>query len=124
MWKSLGQAACKAGFQLHNVINQEAAVISAKSQLARSGSLTGDVILQFRKTTAKPKTSAATDWRKLAIKTAVKVLKTKGKASFEELASVVLTVLWLEDLQEGDGDLGKLFDTEFKKVSGKFYSLK
>ena len=42
-------AATKAGLVLKSVSLQYPAVVSAKSQLAREGSLTGDLVLQFQK---------------------------------------------------------------------------
>lgn len=49
VWDAIVGAASDAGFELVNCLYQVPAVISAKAQLSRSGSTTGDIILNFRK---------------------------------------------------------------------------
>lgn len=49
VWDAIVGAASDAGFELINCLYQVPAVVSAKAQLSRSGSTTGDIILNFRK---------------------------------------------------------------------------
>jgi DNA modification methylase len=49
VWDAIIGAASNAGFELVNCLYQVPAVISAKAQLSRTGSTTGDIILNFRK---------------------------------------------------------------------------
>ena len=111
VWKALGDAAHSAGFHLDSVGVLEPAVVSAKSQLARLGSLTGDVVLQFRKLPRGWSKSRGKpgDWMGLARKTAVLEKNRLGdKASFEALATAVLIELWREGMICGEGDLASL----------------
>ena len=110
VWQALGQAAQEAGFHLEHVELVEPAVVSAKSQLARSGSLTGDVVLQFIKPkTKRAKKSSNKDWKKVARKAAEDYKKSIVKEpTFEELASAVLVSLWQNDVVCGQGDLEDL----------------
>ena len=110
VWQALGRAAQGAGFHLEHVEVVEPAVVSAKSQLARSGSLTGDVVLQFIKPKAKRvKKSSTKNWKKVARKAAQDYKKAVTKEpTFEELASAVLVSLWQNDVICGQGDLEDL----------------
>ena len=107
VWQALGKAAQNAGFHLEHVEIVEPAVVSAKSQLARSGSLTGDVVLQFIKPSKSIKRKTVEkDWKKVALQAAREYKKNAAKKPrFEELASAVLVSLWQNDLVCGQGDL-------------------
>ncbi len=110
VWKTLGDAAQNAGFHLEQVEVVEPAVVSAKSQLARSGSLTGDVVLQFHKPEKpKQKERVEKDWREVARQAALKHIEaSSSEPTFEELASSVLVSLWLQEVLCGEGDLEKV----------------
>lgn len=108
-WRCLGDAAAAAGFVLEAVEHHEPAVVSAKAQLARSGSLTAEVILRFRRRPRRRRSRAtATSWRRVA-ETAAReaVAASGGEAGLEELVRAVLTALWSTGTTGGDGDLGR-----------------
>jgi 16S rRNA G966 N2-methylase RsmD len=54
VWNALVTAAQEAHFEYVNDIYQVPAVVSAKQQLAREGSLTGDIIINFRRPAGVP----------------------------------------------------------------------
>jgi len=124
VWKALGDGAACAGFVLEDVDTLIPAVVPAKSQLSRGGSLVGDVILQFRKSKRSVPKTKSLCWKDVARETAVEIVRSRGgEASFEEIATAVLVALWKRGLHRGDGDIAAVFDTALRPLGKHRYGL-
>ncbi|RKX81555.1 MAG: hypothetical protein DRP58_11695 [Spirochaetes bacterium] len=111
VWNFLRLAARQAGLILKAVSFQYPAVISAKSQLAPNGSLTGDLVLQFQKCKtikATPEKIGDTTYAILESMITDAVRKYRDKEnSFDLIASDVLVKMWEEECDFEYGDIGK-----------------
>lgn len=110
VWNFLRLAATKAGLVLKSVSFQYPAVISAKSQLAPEGSLTGDLVLQFLKCNQKTVPTKNEDNPEVILEsiiTAAVARYRNRKNSFDLIASDVLVEIWEKKSDFEYGDIGK-----------------
>jgi len=91
VWKALVDAVLESGFSYIDDVYQVPAVVSSKAQLADKGSMTGDLIINFRKTPANShsdlaKRSDANEIESLVIEEARRIIYERGgRATTEEL---------------------------------------
>jgi len=122
VWQALGEAALSAGLRLERVDVVAPAVVPAKSQLSRSGSLVGDVLLQFSKGARRRRRQG--DWRAVARRAAIEHLTASGgESDLEPLAGAVLVALWQHELVDGVGDVAALLRDELTVLSDNRFGL-
>jgi SAM-dependent methyltransferase len=136
VWNLLRLAARKAGLVLKSVSLQYPAVVSGKSQLAREGSLTGDLVLQFqkeiylnKKVSSDLSSSLAKAGEKQNTTVVIEsiidssVARHSGKKnSFSLIASDVLVELWEKNCDFKCGDIGTRIRSRI--VGGSFINEK
>ena len=105
VWNVLRKAAIHGGLLLKSVSLHYPAVVSAKAQLAREGSLTGDLVLQFQKTEHMETVPQVDCISRLITEAVGKHAGTKN--AFDRIVSDVLVNMWTSTSEFSTGDLGK-----------------
>jgi 16S rRNA G966 N2-methylase RsmD/predicted RNA-binding Zn-ribbon protein involved in translation (DUF1610 family) len=98
VWKAIVDAAVEANFHLVNSVYQAPAVIPSKAQLAKAGSTTGDIILNFQKPLPgdiKLNSGSTVSVEQVIVKAAEKIIAERGgtATSDDVLRGVILALL-------------------------------
>jgi 16S rRNA G966 N2-methylase RsmD len=120
VWNALVGAADAAGFQYINDVYELPAVVSARAQLAPATSLTGDMIINFRKTgklrlspkrTSSPEDVVVSEARQI-------IAERGGQATNDQVMRGVVHRLITQGLLETTAeDISSILERGFKKVS-------
>jgi DNA modification methylase len=116
VWNALVAAATEAGFDYENDNYVLPAVKSSKSQLAVSGSMTGDIYINFRKPSkvVRQKELTLDEAHRIITKEAKMIIQTRnGQATTDQLARGIYSKLIKQNLfsQLPDTDIRKLLST-------------
>lgn len=97
VWDGLVSSVVKAGFEFINCTYQVPAIIPAKAQLSKAGSVTGDIIMNFRKPTGRVSSRPALPHesvRKIILAEAERIIAERGgRASSDEIVRGVIIAL-------------------------------
>jgi DNA modification methylase len=123
VWKSLINSINEAGFEIINAIYQVPAVIPAKSQLSKSGSGVGDLIINARKPTKKKQKGrklSKKQFEKTVLKIADKCIgERNGVASTDQInRSVMLELIGKGVVDFKNDDLTKIMRKKFHSNKG------
>jgi DNA modification methylase len=124
-WNSLIVSAQEAGFEYVSDVYQVPPRASAKSGLAKSGSMIGDMIVNFRKVQEKGsiRTTTEEDVEKLITKEAISILEERyGKATDNQLMRGVIHLLLknnlTKEIKNPENYIQKIFSKHFDKTKG------
>lgn len=128
VWKSLVDAVLAAGFDYVNDVYQVPAVISSKAQLAQHGSMTGELIINFRKqesTAAVREPPPAEEVERLIICEAAKIIVERGElATSEQLHRGILhQLIARQSMGSLDNSIEALLRGHFRKVGRNHWGL-
>ena len=128
VWNALIAAAVEAHFEYVNDVYQIPAVISAKSQLARSGSMTGDIIINFHKPVGVPRRLVVEerDVEGLMLDEATRIIaERRGRATTDQLMRGIIHVLMLNGvLDKTEEGIDYVLHRYFEEVSNNEWALK
>jgi len=128
VWNALVAAAVEAHFEYVNDVYQIPPMISAKSQLARSGSMTGDIIINFHKPLGVPSRLVIEekDVEKLIADEATRIIaERRGKATTDQLMRGIIHVLMLNGvLDKTEEGIDYVLHHYFEEVGKNEWALK